>query len=573
MAARFFLSIPEATLVRDPYEEVFSLFTTETIVAPWEHNRSVSQQSPRLEVELDFTPAPSPSVSQPGSRPESRSGSSYFQPLNVVEPGSVLGVESPVSSPKEMPLSSSPGPLSPSMLGKLDTEDSNIAVANSFSKVRSPAARAILNSSNSRKSSRVGGPSSPRLPTPQPTKKPVVIHQSLSTLSQPGQTGTVVWDSSILMSKFLMSIKGLSTRCYRTEEGRRLRREMRENRRRMEKSRRQQEKIRMLEERADRLAITENGELVETAEGSIVEDIDGSDDQQGRNECDDDIYLDNEEIEDEYMEEEGEDDEEEEDKPVFDPAETTILELGSGCGLLGIVMAELCQDLLLTDQKPVLPLLVKNLRKNLDKKYFDQDSFIGIGSNNLGANGTSAPPASLTSTAARRKKDRISSSTAAASVGSVTDIRPCRIQVQELIWGQELDQDLKRGMGVDYVVATDVVYNESIVPKLVQTLQDLCEVRERVREEIRQGWGERYDQLQEQALTRPDQKMRKMNKTVVLLGQELRTDYVHLAFLEGMEQAGFQVVRIPREMIDSEYQSGYVVYAFFLKESRSGIRA
>ncbi|KAG0278696.1 hypothetical protein BGZ95_003376 [Linnemannia exigua] len=577
MAARFFLSIPDATIVKDPYEEVFSLFTTETTDAPWAHNRSVSQQSTRLEVELDFTPAPSPSVSQPGSRPGSRAGSSYFQPLSIVEPGSYTGAGAGGESGSGSPLlgsreafSSSPGPASPAAAagagtgagtetgsgGDIEegTHSAGLAVAqnsgNSLPKVKSPAARAILNSSNSRKSSRAGGSSSPRSSTPQPTKKPVVIHQSLSTLSQPGQTGTVVWDSSILMSKFLLSIKGLSTRCYRTEEGRRLRQEMKENRRRLEKQRQQREQVRMLEERAERLAITENGELVEDPGngGPIVEEPEDADGQQDQ---DDDYSEDDLETD----EEEG-DVQEESDKPVFDPAATTILELGSGCGLLGIVMAELCQDLLLTDQKPVLPLLVKNLRKNLDKKYFDQDSLSTLGGNNTNSD----------SSTARRKKDRSSATTTTAAVGS-SDVRPCHIQVQELVWGQDLDQDLKRGMGVDFVVATDVVYNESIVPKLVQTLQELCEIRERVREEVRQGQGEHFDQLREQASSRPGQRMMKMERTVVLLAQELRTDYVHLAFLEGLEQAGFRMVRIPREMMDNDYQSGYVIYAFFLQGS------
>ncbi|KAF9156449.1 hypothetical protein BG015_005173 [Linnemannia schmuckeri] len=550
MAAGFFLSLPDATLVKDPYEEVFSLFTTETTDAPWAHNRSVSQQSTRLEVELDFTPAPSPTVSQPGSRPGSRGAGSYFQSLNVVEPGTVAGSgpggESPLTGSRET-FSSSPDPLSVEEDGgsssSLVLAQTNGGRENSLPKVKSPAARAIL---NSRKSSRgsAGGSSSPRSATPQPTKKPVVIHQSLSTLSQPGQTGTVVWDSSILMSKFLLSIKGLSTRCYRTEEGRRLRKEMRENRKLRERERRQREQVRMLEERADRLAITANGELVDSEdEGPIVEephDIDGQDDDDD----DDTDFDDEDEDEDDNREEEKED------KPVLDPSETTILELGSGCGLLGIVMAELCQDLLLTDQKPVLPLLVKNLRKNLDKKYFDQDLLNGSSNNN----------GPITS----RKKDR-SSTTAATGTSGATDVRPCHIQVQELVWGQDLDQDLKRGMGVDFVVATDVVYNESIVPKLVQTLQELCQIRQGVREEIRRSQGEHFDQLQEQALARPGQRMRRMERTVVLLAQELRTDFVHLAFLEGLEQAGFRMVRIPREMMDNDYQSGYVIYAFFLR--------
>ncbi|KAF8941438.1 hypothetical protein BGZ47_007389, partial [Haplosporangium gracile] len=525
-----------------------------TTDAPWAHNRSVSQQSTRLEVELDFTPAPSPTVSQPGSRPGSRGAGSYFQSLDVVEPGNVAGSgpgggESPLTGSRET-FSSSPGPLSVEEDGG-SSNSSSLVVAqtnggreNSLPKVKNPAARAIL---NSRKSSRggAGGSSSPRSVTPQLTKKPVVIHQSLSTLSQPGQTGTVVWDSSILMSKFLLSIKGLSTRCYRTEEGRRLRKEIRENRRRRERERRQREQVRRLEERADRLAITANGELVDSDEGPIIKvphDIDSQDDG---DDDDDDLDFDDEDGNDDDNREE-----EKEEKLVLDPAETTILELGSGCGLLGIVMAELCQDLLLTDQKPVLPLLVKNLRKNLDKKYFGQDLLNGSSNNN----------GPITS----RKKDR-SSATAATGTSGATDVRPCYIQVQELVWGQDLDQELKRGMGVDFVVATDVVYNESIVPKLVQTLQELCQIREGVREEIRQGQGEHLDQLQEQALARPGQRMRRMEKTVVLLAQELRTDFVHLAFLEGLEQAGFRMVRIPREMMDSDYQSGYVIYAFFLR--------
>ncbi|KAG0378687.1 hypothetical protein BGX24_003080 [Mortierella sp. AD032] len=570
MAARFFLSIPDATIVKDPYEEVFSLFTTETTDAPWAHNRSVSQQSTRLEVELDFTPAPSPSVSQPGSRPGSRAGSSYF-PLSIVEPGSNTGTggESGSGSPllgSREALLSSPGPISSTAGAGAGTgaggdieEGYNSAslgasqtIGNSLPKAKSPAARAILNSSNSRKSGRAGGSSSPRSSTPQPIKKPVVIHQSLSTLSQPGQTGTVVWDSSILMSKFLLSIKGLSTRCYRTEEGERLRQEMKENRRRLEKQRRQREQVRMLEERSERLAITENGELVEDpGDGEPI--VEESEDTNSQQDQDDDYSEDDLETD----EEEG-DVQEENDRLVFDPAATTILELGSGCGLLGIVMAELCQDLLLTDQKPVLPLLVKNLRKNLDKKYFDQDSLSTLGGNKTSSDASTA----------RRKKDRLSATTTTAAAGS-SDVRPCHIQVQELVWGLDLDQDLKRGMGVDFVVATDVVYNESIVPKLVQTLQELCEIREGVREEIRQGQGEHFDQLQEQASSRPGQRMRKMERTVVLLAQELRTDYVHLAFLEGLEQAGFRMVRIPREMMDNDYQSGYVIYAFFLQELSS----
>ncbi|KAI8362999.1 hypothetical protein B0O80DRAFT_4029 [Mortierella sp. GBAus27b] len=260
---------------------------------------------------------------------------------------------------------------------------------------------------------------------------------------------------------------------------------------------------------------------------------------------------------------------------MFDPAETTILELGSGCGLLGIVMAELCQDLLLTDQKPVLPLLLKNLRKNLDKRHFDRNSasasYGAAGATNA-SDGTPLNPTTASSPAARRRNDRRDGG------GSVKSVNPCYIQVQELVWGEELDQDLRNGIGVDYVVATDVIYNESVVPKLIYTLRELCESRNRARQEYSQGHGSRLDRIQrilstkygggeegtlERARSRTMKRM--LNKTVVLLAQELRTDYVHLTFLEGLQEAGFQIVRMPKGAMDPAYHSGYVIYACFLR--------
>ena len=44
-------------------------------------------------------------------------------------------------------------------------------------------------------------------------------------------------------------------------------------------------------------------------------------------------------------------------------------------------------------------------------------------------------------------------------------------------------------------------------------------------------------------------------------------DYVHLAFLERLETAGFRMMRMPKQMMDSDFQSGYAIYACFLKKS------
>ncbi|KAF8980202.1 hypothetical protein BGZ46_004543 [Entomortierella lignicola] len=570
MSARFFRSIPSSVLVKDPYEEVFSLFTTDTAESPWAHNRSVSQQSTHLELELDFTPVPSPAVSQPGSRPSSRSGyppttlptsplahatesgSSTSDTLGSSDSGTNLvnfGSESPGSS-ETYSVSLNPSSLSSPITTTINTTSQ---------KIKNPVTRLI----GGRKATRNGpskSVSATTLQQQQPNKKPIVIHQSLSTLSQPGQTGTVVWDSSILMSKFMLSIKDLEMGCFRSRSKESNTRD--KSNKRVVANSQQEEQIRRLEEQAETLAVSDTGELKDTFRQKSI----GVDDNENHDKEED--VEDDDEDEDEE-DEEGQD---ERDKMlIFDPAETTILELGSGCGLLGIVMAELCQDLLLTDQKPVLPLLMKNLKNNLDKKYFDQDTTptTEIFSNS-----------SLTFQA-KKKKDRL---TATFGGENSSNSKPCRIQVQELVWGQDLDQDLKRGLGVDFVIATDVVYNESVVPLLVHTLKELCEIRERVRREYKQGKGEFLDRLQEAVSqskkqqqqysgdysTTESQEQRKrmrrlLNKTVVLIAQELRTDYVHLAFLEELQQAGFQLVRIPKHLMDADFRNGYVIYACSLR--------
>ncbi|KAG0042332.1 hypothetical protein BGZ83_000594 [Gryganskiella cystojenkinii] len=573
MTARFFCSIPDAVVVKDPYEEVFSLFTTETNSTPWAHNRSVAQQSTRLELELDYTPAPSPSVSRPGSRPDSRSSS-----FLGLAPAASASEEEPVPPP---PSSNSPVPGTSSSTTLNDAND------NVSTRVKTPTGRALL--SNSRKSSR-NNPSAKAVASALNKKKPVVIHQSLSTLSQPGQTGTVVWDSSILMAKFLLSIQGLSVGCYREQEDRQEQRLQQtvQIRNGDHAASIGQEQIRRLEEQAEYMSVSSRGDLEIKPEESNKEppepalstvsldpptkrqlELHISREDQQRHHMEHPHTTEDSDEEDDGGDDEPDQDpaqvEEANNRLVFDPAKTTILELGSGCGLLGIVMVELCKDLLLTDQKPVLPLLLKNLRKNLDKKYFNQDS-----------EEPSSPSTTSSPSLSNKKKNRDGPVT--PTFGSTTTTtKPCHIQVQELVWGQELDQDLKKGLGLDYVIATDVVYNESIVPKLVDTLLELCMVRERVRHEFAIGHGDQYERLLNllessqsslgvtglTKIRRPDS----LKRTVVLVAQELRTDYVHLAFLERLEGAGFKMVRIPKQMMDPDFHSGYAIYACFLKRS------
>ncbi|KAF9972117.1 hypothetical protein BGZ73_004813 [Actinomortierella ambigua] len=515
MACRFFRSIPDAIPVRDPYEEVFLVFTGEgtsesgdgTQAAgggPWQHNRSVSQTSNTLEVELAFTPVPTPpmtptlersssssmlvnhlggtgsaSSSRPSSRPGSRAG------LRGVAVNNSMAEENSASQE--------------ALLAHLNNNNNN---SQNGSGSGQPLASSSSRSGGSRSGSRRpgakgSGSSSPAASSPptfgqQPLQKPLVIHQSLSTLSQPGQTGSVVWDSSILMAKFLLSIRELQLDHFLRVGPMRT---------------------------ADEIRSEGEG-------GGRENDVN-----------DDDIAFEDDEEEEE--EEDMDDDEGWQTRLVFDPRSTSILELGSGCGLLGIVLVELCRRLLLTDQSAVLPLLMKNLKKNLDKRYFAQNT------------------TSTSNSAQQAKRDKSSSVT---SSPNNTAAPLCQLQIQELVWGQDLDVDLKRGVGFDFVIATDVIYNEAIIPLLVRTLAELCRVRERARREERMDMDLDVEEGQSRG-----ERPKKLAKTVVLLAQELRTDYVHLSFLEKMKAEGFRMVRMPLAMLDPEFHGGYVIYACWLR--------
>lgn len=95
-----------------------------------------------------------------------------------------------------------------------------------------------------------------------------------------------------------------------------------------------------------------------------------------------------------------------------------VIELGSGCGLVGCVAALLGAQVILTDLPDRLRLLKKNVEANL---YGDVR-------------------------------------------GSAT--------VNELTWGDELDNDMRNPLP-DYVLGSDVIYSEGAVVDLIATLLDL----------------------------------------------------------------------------------------------------
>ncbi|KAL5720101.1 hypothetical protein ACHQM5_012801 [Ranunculus cassubicifolius] len=100
-----------------------------------------------------------------------------------------------------------------------------------------------------------------------------------------------------------------------------------------------------------------------------------------------------------------------------------VIELGSGCGLVGCIAALLGAQVILTDLPDRLRLLKKNVETNV----------ISTGSR--------------------------------AAQGSAS--------VRELIWGDDLDPDLI-DPPPDYVIASDVIYSEEPVTDLLDTLKQLC---------------------------------------------------------------------------------------------------
>ncbi|KAI9071860.1 hypothetical protein K1719_037882 [Acacia pycnantha] len=145
-------------------------------------------------------------------------------------------------------------------------------------------------------------------------------------------------------------------------------------------------------------------------------------------------------------------------KGKFSPAKLKgkrVIELGAGCGVSGFGMALLGCDVIVTDQKEVLPILKRNVERNISRvMQTNPDSF-----------------------------------------GS--------IKVSELQWGDR-DHIMAVDPPFDYIIGTDVVYVEHLLEPLLQTIVDLsgprttillgCEIRSTiVHEQMLQMWKKTFD--------------------------------------------------------------------------------
>lgn len=145
-------------------------------------------------------------------------------------------------------------------------------------------------------------------------------------------------------------------------------------------------------------------------------------------------------------------------KGRFSPAKLKgkrVLELGAGCGVSGFAMAMLGCDVTVTDQKEVLPLLQRNVDRNISRVMQKNPELFGS------------------------------------------------IKVSELQWGDE--SHIKAvGPPFDYIIGTDVVYVEHLLEPLLQTILALSgprtttmlgyEIRSTsVHEKMLQMWKKNFD--------------------------------------------------------------------------------
>jgi len=95
--------------------------------------------------------------------------------------------------------------------------------------------------------------------------------------------------------------------------------------------------------------------------------------------------------------------------------DATVLELGSGTGLVGIALAALGADVTITDLSTTIPILHKNVELNKSQCKHE-------------------------------------------------------VQVKELYWGQDTDDF---DPDFDYIIGADVIYQDQLVPALLDTIKQL----------------------------------------------------------------------------------------------------
>lgn len=204
-------------------------------------------------------------------------------------------------------------------------------------------------------------------------------------------------------------------------------------------------------------------------------------------------------------------------------ATSTVLELGCGVSaLVGLATGPLVRRYVLTDQTYVAKLVELNIAQNQRK----------------------APhPA-----ASRKSKSSSSSSS------SFSPAVNRNVEFKALDW--ETDTPHATLCTPDVVVACDCIYNEALIPPLVQTSVEACRLKfESKEDEDFAGKGE----------SASGERM----PCISVVAQQLRDPEIFEAWLKEFMTKGFRVWRVPDEELPEGLResSGFVVHIGILKEA------
>lgn len=146
-----------------------------------------------------------------------------------------------------------------------------------------------------------------------------------------------------------------------------------------------------------------------------------------------------------------------------------VLELGSGLGLLGLILCKLCQprEVILSDcHDEVIRCLIDNVERNISKQQEEEEEALSerLVSSSEGGH------------AVIDKRKRPCKPWKGGQLESLVQFNRSNVTVLKLNWETISDESLEAlASDVDVIIAADVVYDDSIIPALVRNLSGLLD--------------------------------------------------------------------------------------------------
>jgi hypothetical protein len=195
---------------------------------------------------------------------------------------------------------------------------------------------------------------------------------------------------------------------------------------------------------------------------------------------------------------------------------SSMLELGCGIsGIIGLALGPLVQHYTLTDQEYVMKLLSQNMVDNM-------------------------PSTSASASRGRKSKPRPQKGSAAGKLSSNVTALPLDWETDDV---SSVVAGLEEGKrSFDAVITCDCIYNDCLIPPLVQTCADACQLR---RTQIEDSESE---------------------PTVCIIAQQLRSPEVFENWLKAFHKV-FRVWRLPDTYLTKELasNSGFVIHIGILR--------